>query len=265
MAAAWYYVQGSERKGPVGLQELADLVDAGVLNSESYVWRKGFSNWERLKKVDELASLGQGEAQKIEAIPVLSSGEAKGSARRVDLGTIGEDERVLSIKVGHDRGGDEVEYGPFSIKELRRAYAEKRINGKTFVFSPGMEHWKFLAELPVFRRITNDMPPVIEDKDRRVNVRKPFVTRLFFHDNSEFFEGICRDISVGGMQILVSNFPAKLGESIRMNVHPDNSDYCFVASGTIVRILEGGQGFSIRFGELEDEAIQSISTYIERN
>ena len=73
---------------------------------------------------------------------------------------------------------------------------------------------------------------------------------------------LCRDISVGGLQVLVSSFPGNIGDDVTMNVHPDNSDYNFVASGKIVRLLEGGQGFSLRFLDLSPEAEQSIRTYI---
>ena len=50
----WYYVQGSERVGPVGIETLRELFHQGVLNLESYIWKKGFQNWERLKDVSEL-------------------------------------------------------------------------------------------------------------------------------------------------------------------------------------------------------------------
>lgn len=47
-----------------------------------------------------------------------------------------------------------------------------------------------------------------------------------------------------------------------MNVHPDNSDYHFVARGKVVRILDGDQGFSLRFSGLNDEAKNAINDYI---
>jgi hypothetical protein len=37
-------------------------------------------------------------------------------------------------------------------------------------------------------------------------LRKPFIARIFFNNDKKFFEGICRDISVGGMQVLVDGF-----------------------------------------------------------
>ena len=50
-----------------------------------------------------------------------------------------------------------------------------------------------------------------------------------------------------------------------MNVHPENSDFCFTAQGEIVRILDGNQGFSLRFRNLSQEAQSSIDKYISNH
>jgi len=38
MSELWYYVQGSERIGPVERSELEQLYSSSVINTESYVW-----------------------------------------------------------------------------------------------------------------------------------------------------------------------------------------------------------------------------------
>ena len=68
-----------------------------------------------------------------------------------------------------------------------------------------------------------------------------------------------------GMQVLVSDFPAKQGDRITLNVHPENSQSGFVASGKITRLLNGGQGFSLRFIGLSPEAQKAITSYIQKN
>ena len=88
---------------------------------------------------------------------------------------------------------------------------------------------------------------------------------MFFHNESVVYEGICRDISVGGLQVLVDGFPGNIGDEISLNVHPENTDYNFVASGKVVRILEGDQGFSLRFIQLSDEATNAIEDYLSKN
>ena len=300
MSTGWYYVQGSERVGPVDQSDIENLFHEGVLNPESYVWRKGFDNWKNLNAVDEFGSLLMGGAsssdsqsefdedtgsdlsfdtqeESQEDIQMGSSSDSDeddvsfipkmgdSSSGPFDINSIGAHSKVFSIKVGLDRGGSESEFGPFSLEQLKRAYQENRINEKTFIFTPGMETWVFLGDFPRFNEIAGGLPPEISEADRRFNIRKPFVARLFFHDNKQVYEGICRNISVGGLQVLVSDFPCEVGEKVSMNVHPDNTDYHFTASGKVVRKLEGDTGFSLRFEDLSQDAHSAIQSYINEN
>jgi hypothetical protein len=273
MDSSWYYVQGSERVGPVDKDKLSQLFSAGELNEDSYVWKKGFDNWKFLKDVEELSDvMNPPETSAVDAeedfeketdpfmqIPPLS----KSSNDSFNWDNISEEDPVISIKIGLDRGGHETEYGPFTINQLRKALSENRINEKTFIFTPGLDDWMFFGDTPIYQKITGGLPPTIEDHDRRINKRRPFIARLFFHDNEQVYEGICRDISVGGLQLLVSDCPVQVGDEVNLNVHPDNSDYHFVARGKVVRTLDGERGFSLRFEDLNEEAVNSIHQYIQ--
>ena len=252
MADIWYYVQGDKSVGPVSKEKMGSLFADGTLKKESYVWRKEFDNWKKVSEVEEFQSVFE--------VPKPSLPNAPGG--KSSVWDVGEEDQVITIKVGHDRGADEAEFGPYTLKQLRRAFQENRINGKTFVFVPGAENWVFLADTPLFGRITNDMPPIIEDGERRMAQRRPFVARLLFHDESKVYEGICRDISVGGLQILVSGFHSKVGETIKMNVHPDNGETCFSATGKVVRVLSGNQGVSLKFEGLDEQSRSLIHKYI---
>ncbi len=264
MSSSWYYVRGSDRIGPVEESEIAALFQDNTLDAESYVWTKGFDNWQRAKAVDQLASYLSGSGAPATPDAAAVSEPPKGDRPVLDISGLSEDQACITIKIGYDRGADEVEYGPYSISQMRRAYKENRINGKTFVFVPGMDNWQFLAETPLFDRITSDMPPVIDESDRRMHVRKPFVARLLFHDRQEVYEGVCRDISTGGLQVLVAGFPCKSGDEVKLNVHPDNGAQSFTATGQVVRVLEGSQGFSLRFHALGEQAKQAIEDYIQQ-
>src|SRR5690606_15325466 len=147
---------------------------------------------------------------------------------------------------------------------LIRLFEEKRINGKTLVFTQGMSSWQFLAEIEGYQEVFHEAPPVISESEKRTAVRKPFIARMFIQNQKSVFEGICRDISIGGMKVLVDNFPRRNGERININVHPENSDFSFVASGEIVRLLEGGQGFSFRFIDLSEDALSAIDRYLKQ-
>ena len=252
MSEKWYYVMSGERKGPVEQEEVVSLYQAGQLSDQDYVWRKGFENWAKIESVDEIKGAGGGPAFP-EPIPAQT--------QKVDLSQMDRNQKVFFIKTGADRGREEVEYGPFSLTLLKKLYDEHRINGKTFVFSKQMANWMPLADVDGYEEVFEDAPPVIQDEDRRAFKRKPFIARMFIENDNKVFEGICRDVSVGGMQVLVDNFPIEVGSRISINAHPENSEYHFTASGEIVRMLEGGLGFSFRFINLSEEAVRAINSY----
>jgi len=262
MSVSWYYVEGSERVGPIEENGLATLINSRQLDQESFVWRKGLDNWAKIKDMPELqkyfkpstpsSRMADEETISLD-LPPLKTFDWK----RLDL-----DARVFTIKIGADRGVDECEYGPFSMNMIKKMFNENRINASTLIFTHGMDKWMFLGDTPVYKEFISDVPPVIDEVQRRRNVRRPFVARLLFHDRKEVYDGVCRDISIGGMQILMSGFPARVGDRLEMNVHPESSSHTFVASGEIVRILEGGQGFSLRFVGLNNRAKEVIEDYI---
>lgn len=255
MSEQWYYVQDGKRVGPVPFEDVNSLYREGGLGPNDYVWRKGFQNWAKIQDVSDFQAATTEEASQSIPAPI----------EIFDLTSIDRQKKVFFIKTGADRGGSVAEYGPFSIELLIRLFQEKRINGKTLVFTQGMSNWEFLAEVKGFEDIFNEEPPVISESERRTAVRKPFIARMFIQNQKNVFEGICRDISIGGMQVLVDHFPGKSQERININVHPENTDHHFVASGEIVRILEGGQGFSFRFIDLSEEALRAIDSYIKQS
>lgn len=260
MADSWYYVQKGNRQGPVAIEVIAAMLSKQELKNDDFVWKKGFENWKKIKDVPEFQ-----ETQSAAPAPQLPKQELSTPVKPFSIKDLNEDDRVLFIRIGTDRGGAASDYGPFSLKQLKQLFKENRINGKTFFFSKGMKEWTLLGDVPEYQELFEEMPPVIKEADRRSNVRKPFVARLFIQNNKNVFEGICRDISIGGMQILMDQFTGQAGDKITINVHPENSDYHFVASGVVVRVLEGNSGFSFRFQGLNDEAKRSIEKYVQDN
>ena len=249
MSSHWFYVENDEKVGPLDQDKMISLIKQNKLTSESYVWTTGFDNWKKLFEVDVLSSH-------------LGGRESKGNDS-FDWSSVDSSEKSFYIMVGKDRGrNQETLYGPYSLDTLAQLYRENRINGRSYIWCSGMASWCILADISVFEKFFGEHPPEVTDIERRAAQRRPFIARMLFHDGSSIYEGICRDISLGGMQVLVADFPAQLGENISFNVHPDNSDYHFVASGEIVRILEGDQGFSFRFTELSQEAKSAITKYL---
>lgn len=258
MADSWYYVQAGDRKGPVEEQKIVELITNSTLGSEDYVWRKGLDNWIKIHEASEFSNLLNpvDNFSEDELPDVIDDGE-------VSLRELAGDENCIFIKIGADRGTEEVEYGPYPIDLLVKLFEQKRINAKTFAFIKGMKNWQVLGDFTDFSEVFEDSPPPIKDEDRRASRRKPFIARMYIENKKEVFVGICRDISVGGMQVLVDHFPGRVGEKIAINVHPENTEYNFVADGKIVRSLDGGQGFSFRFMNLSSESQNAIQRYLD--
>lgn len=166
----WYYVQGSERVGPVNEESLRSLFQKEVINSESYIWKKGFANWERLKDVSELdfsqapaavtaevkveKKEGRKEDKKAAAAKAEVLAEKESSPEVIfnfDWKTVRTEEEVFFIKIGHDRKAHPVSdlYGPYSLNELKEALDERRINNHTWIFAAGMPGWVEVGQTPL--------------------------------------------------------------------------------------------------------------------
>ena len=163
---SWYYVQGTERVGPVGVETLKELFLKEEINLESYVWRKGFQNWERLKDVSELNFEKSEEvpkpkierrvdnkiAQKEKEITEELSGESSvETSLSFNWESISDEDELFFLKIGHDRKAhlDTELFGPYSLKELHDAIEEKRINNRTLIFAAGMPGWVEIGDTPL--------------------------------------------------------------------------------------------------------------------
>lgn len=52
--ARWFRLEGRERRGPVGLDEMRELVLEGTLVPESWVWADGMDEWMHVRDVPAL-------------------------------------------------------------------------------------------------------------------------------------------------------------------------------------------------------------------
>jgi len=182
----WYYVIGSERVGPVSVSALKVLFSTGEISNDTYIWKKGFANWERLKDVTEL-KLDEIEMESapapaptpvVEAAPAkkidlvvedkfeLKAPVKKEVTREIKIDQLKREEKsspevnfsfnwhavkeqaeIFFVKIGKDRKhSDDNIYGPYSLVELKEALTEKRVNLHTLVFSPGMSSWTKLQD-----------------------------------------------------------------------------------------------------------------------
>lgn len=263
MAESWYFVKDGQRFGPHEESYLVELIQKGELTNDDYVWTKSYTNWTMISDAKELKSLTNQE----DPVPnFVADIPPKIEREPIDFLDPQVKDEQFFIKIGHDRKQleSEKEYGPYKIDILVKLYKERRINARTFVFHQSFSTWHPLGDIKGFEDIFDEAPINISDQEKRCFKREPFVARIFLTDKERLLEGICRDISLGGMQVLVEDHPFEVGQKIAFNVHPNNKAHHFVASGEVVRKLEKARGFSFKFTDLSTEAKSSIEAYLDK-
>ena len=51
-AKEWYYVENNDSKGPFCESDMKGFMDSGILTGNSFVWKTGMQDWERLKNTE---------------------------------------------------------------------------------------------------------------------------------------------------------------------------------------------------------------------
>lgn len=165
---------------------------------------------------------------------------------------------------------NDAQTGPYSTSDVARLMSTHQVSNQAFVWQETYTEWKPIHQVDDFKTGQPPSAPqaakqaTIEASDKRIAPRKPLVAQVHLTNLKDIMTGICRDISVGGMQVLCEQVPGHVGETIRLNVLPPDTSGLkpFVAEGVIVRVLEDKKGFSFRFSKLDAEAKSSIEKYI---
>ena len=48
----WYYVENNDSKGPFSESDMKGFIDSGILTGNSFVWKTGMQDWQRLKNTE---------------------------------------------------------------------------------------------------------------------------------------------------------------------------------------------------------------------
>lgn len=258
--AKWFILGGAKAQGPLSGKEIAMRVQSGNLGFGSHVWKQGWSNWQRLYDVEDFKCLLPAEPPASVLQELLQSLKPAPTPPPVK-----QREEPRSWYVHQD----ESQYGPFTIGELKSMLECQRIGAQTYVWKQGMAEWHVMSAMPEFKdMIVNSPTLTAENKkdqraDKRKAPRKPFAAKVILTDGKEIGWALCRDISVGGMQVLMDQSPGGVGTNLKINVNAAGDVPSFACEGVIVRLLEDGRGFSYRFMGLPDSAKAAIEKYIQ--
>lgn len=258
--------------GPLTAQDVYEKIQNGHANLLDYFWTETWSDWKRICEARDFAMLvpQKPPASAIAQIKDKLDGKRRAKAKSAPPEPPASESRSFYLYFNSSQ------YGPFSPSELEHVLKSHKLGRNAYAWTPGWPNWKRLSEIAEFQK---HLPPkertssgatgkIVKTKtspsDKRRAPRKPLVARLFLHNDKDVIIAVCRDISVGGMQVLTDRVPGPVGTLIKLNVSPGDPSKVkgFVAEGEIVRVLEDGRGFSFRFRKISDDAKRAIEKYI---
>jgi hypothetical protein len=243
-------------------KEIVQRIQANELNFASHVWKEGFTGWTRIYDVIDFKPLLPAEPAAALIAEFQKSTQAApppmAPAQRQEL-------RTWYIYL------DEANYGPISDPEVATLIQAGRITPATYMWQKGFADWMQAKDVSAWANAFGGgaapapaAAAAPRQADKRSAPRKPFETKILLTDGKEVGWAICRDISVGGMQVLMDHSPGPAGTELKLNVNAHGAVPGFACEGTVVRILEDGRGFSFRFKNLSGDARAAIEKYISQ-
>jgi hypothetical protein len=275
-APHWYVALNERWVGPMSASEIYEKIQLQQLSWAHFVWKKGQSSWKRICDVKTFQAAvphepAKGVQKEVKASvnPVVRQAATRKSGSPVPPPAPSKAPSEPRIWYLHY---NETQFGPFTADEIKRYLKIGKIHLQVYGWRDGMKSWDRLGSLPEFQ--TQGTPPpkstggASRSAEQRNNPRRPLVAKILISDEQTVIVGVCRDISIGGLQVLTEKIPGKVGMKLKMNISPSTNEAgnrieSFVAEGVIVRILEDGRGFSFRFERLSDRARQAIESFIE--
>lgn len=276
--------------GPLTAQDIYERVQKGEAGLLHFLWREGWSDWKRICDEREFAILVPQKPTSASIEHIREKISKKSKAKPVE--PVASDDEARNIYLYFSRS----QYGPFSKAELEHVLKTRKLDRTAYMWMPGWPNWKRIIEVKEYaamiqadvevetvkktrsgktKKIEREVSKTmgvelatqagIDDSERRRAPRRPLVARLFLHNDKDVIVAVCRDISIGGMQVLTDRVPGTEGTHIKLNVSPGDPGRVkgFVAEGEIVRVLEDGRGFSFRFTKISEDARKTIKKYIE--
>jgi hypothetical protein len=270
----WFVALGKNWIGPLSAADVYEKVVNREITWAHFVWRKGQKEWQRLCEVPTFQS-------SVPAAPSETLKEAVSERSQELLANRRAKANFLPVPPEPDENTqkiwflyfNETQYGPFSKGEIESYLSAGKIHSRVYAWKDGMKGWERIEKLIAFQKTataTPAPPPPVEKSDLRKTPRKPMVAKILMANDEDVIVAVCRDISIGGMQVLTDRVPGAVGTKVKLNVSPAGEGKegaktfkPFVAQGLIVRLLDDGRGFSFRFDKLTPAARASIEGYLE--
>ena len=265
----WFLHYSETQFGPFSIEEVQKFLRAGKIHGKVFCWCEGMSDWKRLEQIEDL-SADVAEASRVRA-EKKKSAHSPPSAPAVTDSNARVEGWIPNRPIDGRKRGELREEPVFVLEEKPK----KSMRSKTltrFEIRPEEVVKKEKSSLENKNSSDSVLPTVESEtklikKDLRSSARKSLVARVLVAGKDRLGVAMCRDVSIGGMQVLTDQLPGKVGDRIKLNVsplgQPSGGVEPFVAEGIIVRVLEDGRGFSFRFEKLAASAIRAIEAYLQ--
>jgi len=259
----WFVAMDHERWiGPLSASEVVSRIEKAELSWAHYAWRKGQQKWLRLCDIKEFKAAVPAEPNKIIEVEVHKNVSRSAAPPPVPK------KAAQSWYLYYN----DSQFGPFAEEDIHRFLRIGKIHGDVHIWKDGMAGWEKIKRLDAFKESVAESKSARTTKkaDKRKSPRVPVVARSLMSSGDKVFAAVCRDVSIGGMQVLTRDLPGPVGARLKLNVTAPvtaagKKIESFVAEGEIVRLLEDGRGFSFRFDKLSDRSRSCIEAYIESN
>lgn len=254
----YFLVQNGKAHGPLTAQDIFSQIQSHQASLVDFLFCEPWTDYKRIYEVEPFSELlpakpAQSTIARLTTKPAASNPKP----------TLPPPQTAISYYLYYNRS----QYGPFSLAELEHVLNSHKITDSVYLWCAGWSEWKNIRELPEFAKLLPSAAKKPSAQERRRSPRKPLVAKLFLSNDKDVVIAVCRDISIGGMQVLTDRIPGEVGQTLKLNVSPADAKKVkgFVAEGEIVRILEDRRGFSFRFTKLSTDAKNAIVEYLEKN
>ncbi len=254
--AKWYISQAGRLLGPISGKEVAHWITAKGLSVGNFIWNCHEKGWKRVYEIPEFQPLLPPEPSKeIQAEAAKRAAEAAKDESTIEAPVATPAGRVWYVFT------NKAQYGPFAKTEVELMIESGRVDSNSYLWKKGMLNWEAAGTVREFT-VPAGTDSKSDNNEQREAPRKPYEAKILMTDGQEVGWAICRDVSIGGMQVLMDHSPGQVGTVLKLNVSESDNVPAFTCEGTIVRVLEDGRGFSFRFDNLPDDARQAIEQYV---
>lgn len=294
MSSAYYVSHSGHQMGPYTVVEIVSLIKAGKLSPLDYIFDESSNDWilflEHKELKAEVKSLKPSVAPKphVKKIPGIAQQSGSGPSGN-------ENPQVLGSKNQGEKSGlprelakfahqewyalkGENKFGPFSYTDVVKLLQQSVIYEFDFVWHPGLEGWKRIAELEAFSKDNikllkeTSLPEVSQVFFRRRHKRVKYGGTILVHDNRHVWKGQAVEIGEGGAGVLMENSLVLPGQQLFLHFKPGDgvppfNAVCEVVSKQYLNTAKTPNSsvkYGLKFKAISSEAESVIKEYTKK-